>query len=338
MLSFLQGKIQMTSAQVAVVRALKPAVLGAVDRLPSKLTTKQLSALEAVSQVGSKSKYAPFEPTVTQILKDLLESFRSTADTETTTEKEAQDSYDAMMESKMNELETKKGLLLEKQASKAKEEKDMTANEAVWQSTADQLTMANKVFQGAKEACTYKAEEWEVRKNLRAEEIKGMEEALETLSSDDAKALIGKASADGGSKLDFVQLTSIRKTHGDVRKAYLALRKVATKIKSTRVAKIATKVMAQSLHQSSGDENWQKDVIADITQILEDLKTDQETDTETYDLCKEEEHSLQLVIDNKTHTVKRYGWKIDKLNARVDDLKAQIVDAGDQILALKEMR
>merc|ERR1719333_1260588 len=78
MLSFLQGKIQMTSAQVAVVRALKPAVLKAVDRLPSKLTTKQLSALEAVSQVGSKSKYAPFEPTVTQILKDLLESFRST--------------------------------------------------------------------------------------------------------------------------------------------------------------------------------------------------------------------------------------------------------------------
>merc|ERR1719217_187376 len=212
MLSFLQGKIQMTSAQVAVVRALKPAVLGAVDRLPSKLTTKQLSALEAVSQVGSKSKYAPFEPTVTQILKDLLESYKTTADTETTTETEAQDSYDAMMESKMNELETKKGLLVEKQTARAKEEKDMTANEAVWQATADQMTMANKVFQGAKEACTYKAEEWEVRKNLRAEEIKGMEEALETLSSDDAKALIGKASADGGSKLDFVQVSSARKT------------------------------------------------------------------------------------------------------------------------------
>merc|ERR1719456_621602 len=149
-----------------------------------------------------------------------------------------------MMESKSNELETKKGLLMQKEGARAKEEKDMTANEAVWQSTADQMTMANKVFQGAKEACTYKAEEWEVRKNLRAEEIKGMEEALETLSSDDAKALIGKASKDGGSKLDFVQLTSTRKTHGDrVHKAYLALRKVATSIKSTSIAKIATKVM-----------------------------------------------------------------------------------------------
>merc|ERR1719231_2007603 len=86
-----------------------------------------------------------------------------------------------------------------------------------------------------------------------------------------------------------------------------------------------------------GTEDWSTAVIGDITQILEELKTSQETDTETYDLCKEEEHSLQLVIDNKTHIIKRYGWKIDKLNARVDDIKAQIVDAGNQILALKEM-
>merc|ERR1719498_1390482 len=132
-------------------------------------------------------------------------------------------------------------------------------------------------------------------------------------------------------------MASSRKTHGDVHKAYLALRKVATKIKSSRIGKIATKVMAQSLHKASDDEDWQKDVIADITQILEDLKTDQETDTETYDLCKEEEHSLQLVIDNKTHTVKRYGWKIDKLNAKVKDIQAEIIEAGNQLLALKEM-
>jgi len=339
MLSLLQGKTKMTSTQVTTLQKLKPAVLKVVDRLPSgnKLTNKQLSALESVSKVGSKDQYQPFEPTVTQILKDLLESFRSTADTETTNEKEAQDSYDAMMESKSNELETKKGLLMEKQAARSKEEKDMTANEAIWQSTADQMVMANKVFQGAKEACTFKAEEWEVRKKLREEEIDGMEKALATLSSDDAKALIGKASKDGGSKLDFVQLASVRKTHGNVRKAYLALRKVATKIKSTSVAKIATKVMEHSLQKSSGDADWQADVIADITGILEELKADQETDTETYDLCKEEEHSLQLVIDNKTHIVKRYGWKIDKLDTKVEDIQAEIIDAGNQILALKEM-
>merc|ERR1719375_2599525 len=95
--------------------------------------------------------------------------------------------------------------------------------------------------------------------------------------------------------------------------------------------------MAHSLQKSGDDEEWKTQVMSDINGILEELKTDQETDTETYDLCKEEEHSLQLVIDNKTHTVKRYGWKIDKLNARVDDIKSQIVDAGNQIVALKEM-
>merc|ERR1719321_1019292 len=95
--------------------------------------------------------------------------------------------------------------------------------------------------------------------------------------------------------------------------------------------------MEHSLQKSSGDADWQADVIADITGILEELKTDQETDTETYDLCKEEEHSLQLVIDNKTHIVKRYGWKIYKLDAKVEDIQAEIIDAGNQILALKEL-
>ena len=39
--------------------------------------------------------------------------------------------YDAMMEGKMAELETKKGLLKSKETDRAKEEKDMTGNEAV---------------------------------------------------------------------------------------------------------------------------------------------------------------------------------------------------------------
>merc|ERR1719265_2474656 len=96
--------------------------------------------------------------------------------------------------------------------------------------------------------------------------------------------------------------------------------------------------MQQSLSQSSKDKDaWKNDVIEDINKILGELKTDQETDTETYDLCKEEEHSLQLLIDNKTHIVKRYGWKIDKLNARVDDLKDEIIDTGNEILALKKL-
>merc|ERR1719160_2098770 len=109
------------------------------------------------------------------------------------------------------------------------------------------------------------------------------------------------------------------------------------KVMKKKAAMKAMKVMSESLQKSGDDEEWKANVMKDINEILEQLKTDQETDTETYDLCKEEEHSLQLVIDNKTHTVKRYGWKIDKLNAKVEDIESQITDAGNQILALKEM-
>merc|ERR1719161_1945249 len=91
----------------------------------------------------------------------------------------------------------------------AKQNKDEAANQAQWQITAEQLTAANKVFKGAKEACTKLANMWEERKKLREEELKGIKEALETLTSDDARALIGKAAADGPGKLDFVQTSMV---------------------------------------------------------------------------------------------------------------------------------
>merc|ERR1719456_726315 len=160
----------------------------------SKIPYHKLSALERLGQKFS-AKYSPFEPTITQILKDLLESFRATSETETTNEADLQKSYQEIMDSKANELETKKSLLSDKEEQKAKANKDMNANEAEWQKTADQLTAANKVFGSAKGVCTSLANKWEERKKLREEELKGVEDALKTLTSDENRALIGKAAA-----------------------------------------------------------------------------------------------------------------------------------------------
>merc|ERR1719456_26736 len=97
----------------------------------SKIPYHKLSALERLGQKFS-AKYSPFEPTITQILKDLLESFKATAETETTNEADLQKSYQEIMDSKNNELESKKSLLADKEAQKATTNKDMTANEAEW--------------------------------------------------------------------------------------------------------------------------------------------------------------------------------------------------------------
>merc|ERR1719160_719588 len=192
-LALVQGKFRLSTSQLATVHAVKPAVLAAVQRLPTdnKIPVHKLSALERLGQRFG-NKYSPFEPTITQILKDLLESFKATQETETSNEAECQTSYEEIMESKAEELATKKKMLADKEEAKAKQNKDEAANQAKWQITADQLTAANKVFVAAKASCTKLAEKWDERKKLREEELKGIKEALETLTSDENRAPLAR--------------------------------------------------------------------------------------------------------------------------------------------------
>merc|ERR1719160_1815354 len=339
-LALIQGKFKLSATQLATMRAVKPAVLAAVQRLPTdnKIPVHKLSALERLGQRFG-NKYSPFEPTITQILKDLLESFKATQETETSNEADCQKSYEEIMDSKSKELATKKKMLAQKEEAKAKQNKDEAANQAQWQVAADQLKAANKVFKGAKASCTKLAEKWEERKKLRDEELKGIKEALETLTSDDARALIGKAAADGPGKLDFMQVSSVQSAEQKgAHKAYLALRKAATKSHSAKIATIAANVMERMTGGAAIDDDWKTDILAKIDDILKELSDNQEEDTLTYDNCKEEEHQLTLEIENRTGEIKRYNWKIGVLDRKVEDLQSKIAKAAQNVEDILEMQ
>merc|ERR1719487_1052938 len=339
-LALIQGKFRLSTSQLATMHAVKPAVLAAIQRLPTdnKIPVHKLSALERLGQRFG-SKYSPFEPTITQILKDLLESFKATQETETSNEADCQTSYESIMDSKAKELATKKQMLADKEELKAKENKDEAANQAQWQITADQLTAAHKVFKGAKESCTKLAEKWDERKKLREEELKGIKEALGTLTSDDARALIGKAAADGPGKLDFMQISSIQSTeHRSAHQAYLALRKTATNSHSAKIATLAATVMERMTGSSSIDDDWKTDILDKIDTILKELSTNQEEDTLTYDNCKEEEQDLTLEIANRTGEIKRYNWKIGVLDRKVENLQTKITKAALNVENILEMQ
>lgn len=339
-LALIQGKFRLSTSQLATVHAVKPAVLAAVQRLPTdnNIPVHKLSALEKLGQRFG-NKYSPFEPTISQILKDLLESFKATQETETSNEAECQKSYEEIMDSKASELATKKKMLAEKEEAKAKQNKDEAANQAQWQVTADQLKAANKVFKGAKASCTKLAEKWEERKKLRDEELKGMKEALATLTSDEARALIGKAAADGPGKLDFMQVSSVQSAEQKgAHKAYIALRKAATKSHNLKVATIAASMMERMTSGAAIDDDWKTDILAKIDDILKELSENQEEDTLTYDNCKEEEHQLTLEIENRTGEIKRYNWKLGVLDRKVNILQDKIAKAAANVESILEMQ
>merc|ERR1719326_182427 len=79
-------------------------------------------------------------------------------------------------------------------------------------------------------------------------------------------------------------------------------------------------------------------VIGSIREIQQDLRDDQKKDTVTLDNCKEEIHQLNLIIDNQTHTIKRYGWKIDKLTGKIEDTQVKIDKAAENVESILEMQ
>merc|ERR1719191_1985866 len=362
-LALLQGKAKLSMSQMATMRAVKPAVVKAMDGLPTQnhIPAKHLSILERLGeQFGST--YTPFEPTVTQILKDLLESFRATAKTESDNEVELQKSYEEIMETKAAELEAKKTLMSEKEQLKAQEESELTANQEVWQQTASQLKAANEVFGLAKDACSKKADEWEERCRLRDEEMEGIQKGLDILTSDENRALIGKASKDGPGGTDFLQTGMInKKVDEPFKMAYLALRKAARSSHNFKLGQIAAKVFQHAkdkvtkvghtqkhTHKSKSKQpdeelladkpEWMVTVIGSIREIQQDLRDDQKKDTETLDNCKEEIHQLNLIIDNQTHTIKRYNWKIEKLTGNIEDTQAKIDEAAENVESILKMQ
>lgn len=356
-LALLQGTAKLTMSQLATVRAVKPAVIKAMDRLPSQnqIPAKHLTVLARLGEQFGTT-YSPFEPTITQILRDLLESFRATSKTEAENEADLQTSYEEIMETKASELNAKKTLMGEKEGLKAQEEAELTANQEVWQTTANQLEAANEVFGLAKAACSKKADEWEERQRLRDEELEGIQKGLDILTDDKNRALIGKASADGPGVLDFMQTGMEKKEAEPFRLAYLALRKAARDSQNFKLGEIAAKIFQHAKDKvkkvshthkskSKGDDDdladapeWMKTVIGSIREIQQNLRDDQKKDTETLDNCKEEIHQLQLIIDNQTHTIKRYNWKIEALDGKIEDTQQKIDKAAANVESILEMQ
>jgi len=136
-----------------------------------------------------------------------------------------------------------------------------------------------------------------------------------------------------------MQIGSVQSTEKkNAQKAYLALRAAATKSHSVKVATLAASMMERMTSSSKINDDWKTDILDKIDEILKELSANQEEDTLTYDNCKEEEHQLNLEIDNRTGEIKRFNWKIGVLNRKVEDLQSKIATAAENVENILEMQ
>merc|ERR1719262_151566 len=278
------------------------------------ITAKQLALVsnfakdpaEFYDQKAEKSaSYNPASATIMGILKDMYDTFSMNLERATEVEAVAQKNYESLIGVKENEMATLAGARKKKEGEKADAEKDLADNSQDLDDTTKQMKADTVFFDETKAACQAKADEWAERVRARTEELAGINEALEILTSDDAKALFNKSIKPG--KETFLQIDSESRPQA---KAYKALKASATKTKSLRLAAIAATLRTGGHFDA---------VIAEIDKMMATLKQEEKEDIEQRDWCKEETFKNE-------QEASRYEYKIDLVDAKSTKLSTRLFE------------
>merc|ERR1719487_1608824 len=155
-------------------------------------------------------------------------------------EADAQQNFEGVIAVKQKEAATLTATMTQKEAEKAEAAQMLADASQELDDVSKQMKSDALFFSETKAACGTKADEWAERSRARTEELAGIAKAIEILTSDDAKALFGKAIKPGMEKT-FLQISSENSMSARKGRAYDKLKKIALDHKSSRVAKIAAK-------------------------------------------------------------------------------------------------
>merc|ERR1719420_2808312 len=259
-----------------------------------------LSSPGAYVQMGSphKGEYQSQSQGIQGILKDMHDSFQRDLADAIEEEKAKQADYDALMKTKREE-------------------------------TQAQLKTDEELLETTTTSCKAKANEWAERSRLRAEELAGINEAIDILTSPDAVATFATADS------TFIQTRSV-KTDSTQTKAYNILKDTASKSQNVRLAMLASQVY-------TGEGGHFGKVIEDIEKMISKLRDEEQSDIDHKDWCETERNKantlnedLEYAKDSLDKGMKRSGSKIAELNKEhaatqqdMKDLKKEMEDALD---------
>merc|ERR1719420_222814 len=194
---------------------------------------------------SSKAGYAPQSATIQGMLGDMYltmsNDLESATQDEATQNKDYEELY-ASIEKENNEM---KATRARKETEKAEAEAMLADTTKTYDDTEKQMKADTEFFDQTKKACESKHEEWTTRKELREEELAGIDKALELLTSDEARELFAKSIKPGVET--FLQIGSTPALLQDsaaapIAKAYNALKAQVKKSHSIPLAALAVQI------------------------------------------------------------------------------------------------
>jgi ribosomal protein S15P/S13E len=276
----------------------------------SNLKQEHLSLLSEFASSGVNAhRYAPQSVTIQGILTDMYNTFAVDLEQATNDEATANRKFEDFIYEKTVQHNEATATKLKKEKKKAESEEQLADATQGYDDTEAQMEADIEFFDTTKEACEDKADEWKLRKKLRDAEVKGMKEALTILTSDEAREMFAKAIKPGKETM-FLQVSS--DTSAPAQHAYAVLKKQATKTHSLRLAQLAVSV------KNSKSGHFDK-VIADIDEIMQNLRDEEAADIKKRDECKDKFQEIGSTVGD-------LEWKIEKNEAKIDKLAKLIAE------------
>eukprot|EP00747_Dinoflagellata_sp_TGD_P090858 gnl/TRDRNA2_/TRDRNA2_164861_c0_seq1.p2 gnl/TRDRNA2_/TRDRNA2_164861_c0~~gnl/TRDRNA2_/TRDRNA2_164861_c0_seq1.p2 ORF type:complete len:430 (-),score=141.68 gnl/TRDRNA2_/TRDRNA2_164861_c0_seq1:966-2255(-) len=136
--------------------------------------------------------YNPQSGEIFGILKTMKENFEGNLEQMRNEEATNKSQYDELKAAKEEEIKASQDSLQEKTRTCADTDERLAVAKEDRKDTQIQLNADQKFLSELKVKCTLNDKEWEKRKAMREEEIKAVKEAIELLSSDDARELFGR--------------------------------------------------------------------------------------------------------------------------------------------------
>jgi hypothetical protein len=214
----------------------------------------------ALIQSPHKGAYETQSGAIQGILADMMDSFTRDYASTLDEEKAKQKDFDALMATKTDDLKKLEKALADKTLNEGNDAKQLATDQKEREETQDELKAAESFLATTTDACKSKANEWAERSRLRTEELAGMNEAIDILTSDSSKGTFTTA------HMGFVQL-------GLEHKHYAAMAHIVKKMKAEIKSKPVTALQAKATKPVTQLQTKAKAGVKQFDGVQEDIVT-----------------------------------------------------------------
>merc|ERR1719316_1006030 len=317
---------RMSSAAAAVRSALN-----LYTRNGNRLTMQDTEAMRSflgspssMVQSPHKGAYETQSGAIQGILADMMDSFTRDYASNDEEEKAKKEEFDALMKTKTDELKKLEKALTDKTMNEGDDVKQLATDQKEREETEDELKATEEFLETTIDACKSKADEWAERSRLRTEELAGMNEAIDILTSDTAKGTFTTA-------VDtFVQLSQqkkLLKAHHSTAKRIM--KTVKAEVTPQQVTQLQTNAKA-----AEGMKAFEK-VQHDIEVMEDDLREEGMEDIKIKAHCDNERREVNNHQESLEFDMDALQKEMDSGEAKKKLLAKQIQHTTDNMNKLK---